>query len=56
MNEIITKYLLAGDSLMSEIHLRQPSFSYIACESLKRIKEYENLKKDEIQDIFIKTN
>ena len=28
MNEIINKFLLAGDKLMPEIHLRQPKFTY----------------------------
>ena len=44
---------------MPEIHLRQPEFTYSACDHLqKKItkKEYKNLKKQEIHDIFIKTN
>ena len=31
MNEIVNKFLLAGDKFMSEIHLRQPGFTYSAC-------------------------
>ena len=31
MNNTINKLLLAGDKFMSEIHLRQPQFTYIAC-------------------------
>ena len=30
MNDIINKFLLAGDKFMSEIHLRQPGFTYSA--------------------------
>ena len=30
MNEIINKFLLAGDKFMPEMHLRQPGFTYIA--------------------------
>ena len=30
MNEIINKFLLAGDKFMPEIHLRQPGFTYSA--------------------------
>ena len=30
MNEIVNKFLLAGD-FMPEIHLRQPGFTYSAC-------------------------
>ena len=31
MNKIINKFLLAGDTFMPEIHLRQPQFTYSAC-------------------------
>ena len=31
MNNVINKFLLAGDKFMSEIHLRQPQFTYSAC-------------------------
>ena len=31
MNDIIKKFLLAGDTFMSEMHLRQPQFTYSAC-------------------------
>ena len=31
MNDIINKVLLAGDTFMCEIHLRQPGFTYSAC-------------------------
>ena len=55
MNEIVTKFLLTGDKLMHEIHLRQPGYS--ACgHLLKTKKEYKNLKKQEIHDALIKTN
>ena len=30
MNEIVNKSLLAGDKVMSEMHLRQPGFTYSA--------------------------
>ena len=30
MNNVINKFLLAGDKLMPEIHLRQPQFTYSA--------------------------
>ena len=32
MNDIINKYLLAGDKLMPQLHLRQPGFTYSAGE------------------------
>ena len=31
MNNVINKLLLAGDKFMTEIHLRQPQFTYSAC-------------------------
>ena len=31
MNNVINKFLLAGDKSMPEIHLRQPQFTYSAC-------------------------
>ena len=31
MNEIVNKFLLAGDKLMAERHLKQPGFTYSPC-------------------------
>ena len=31
MNEIVNKFLLAGDKCMPEMHLKQLGFSYSAC-------------------------
>ena len=31
MNNVFNKFLLAGDKFVSEIHLRQPQFTYSAC-------------------------
>ena len=31
MNEIVKKVLLTGDKFMSELHIRQPGFTYSAC-------------------------
>ena len=57
MNEIVIKFLLAGDRFVPEMHLRQPEFTYIACVHLRKANnEYKSLKKQEIQDIFIKMN
>ena len=51
MNEIVNKFLLAGDKFMPEPHLRQPGFAYSACgpftknkERMKKIKENRILK------------
>ena len=46
MNNIINKFLLAGDKFVPEMHLRQPQFVYSACgpftrhnERIKKIKQ-----------------
>ena len=39
MNNIINKFLLAGDKCMPEMHLRQPQFVYSACGPFTRHKE-----------------
>ena len=39
MNEIVNKFLLAGDKFMPEMHLRQPGFTYSACGSFIKNKE-----------------
>ena len=31
MNEIVNKFLLAGDKFMTQMHLRKPGFTYSAC-------------------------
>ena len=42
---------------MPEMHLIQAGFTYSACEPFKKIKNQPNkLKKQEIHNIFIKTN
>ena len=46
MNEIVNKFLLAGDKFMPEIHLRQPGFTYSACRPFTKNKErMKNFKK-----------
>ena len=39
MNQIVTKFLLAGDKFMPEIHLRQPGFKYSACRPFTKNKQ-----------------
>ena len=42
---------------MPEMHLRQRGFNIVLVGHLKKMKkEYKNLKKQKIHDIFIKTN
>ena len=39
MNEIVHKFLLAGDKFMPEMHLTQPGFTYSACGLFVKNKE-----------------
>ena len=39
MNEIVNKFLLVGDKVMPEMHLKQPGFTYSACGSFTKNKE-----------------
>ena len=39
MNEIVNKFLLAGDKFMPEMHLRQHGFTYSACGAFNKNKE-----------------
>ena len=55
MNKIINKFLLAGDTFMPEMHLRQPGFTYSACGTFTKNKEtIQKFKKQEIKAVFIK--
>ena len=39
MNEIVNRFLLAGDKFMPEMHLKQPGFTYSACGFFTKNKE-----------------
>ena len=39
INDIINRFSLAGEKFMSEIHLRQPGFTYSACGPFTKKKE-----------------
>ena len=39
MNEIVNKFLLAGDNFMPEMHLKQPKLTYSACDKFTKSKE-----------------
>ena len=39
MNNVIIKFLLAGDKFMPEMHLRQPQFTYSACRPFTKYKQ-----------------
>ena len=48
MNEIVNKFLLAGDKRMLEMHLRRPRFTYSAYSLFTKNKE--RIKKEETGD------
>ena len=39
MNNVINKFLLAGDKFMPEMHLRQPKFTYSTCRPFTKHKQ-----------------
>ena len=39
MSEIINTFLLVGDKFMPEMHLKQPGFTYSACDPFTKNKE-----------------
>ena len=39
MNEIVNKFLLAGDKFMPKMHLKQPRFTHSACGPFTKNKE-----------------
>ena len=45
MNEIVDKFLLTGDKLLLELHLREPRFTYSTCRMLtnhcERIQKFK---------------
>ena len=57
MNNIINKFLLAGNKFLPEMHLRQPQFFFLLVDLLLDIKkELKNLNKQVIRVIFIEMN
>ena len=57
MNNIINKFLLAGDKFMPEMHLRQPRFVYSAYGPFTRHKErIKEFHVQVIRVIFIEMN
>ena len=56
-NEIVNKFLLAGDTFMSKMHLEQPKFTYSACRPFNKNKERnQKFRETEIQTISKKMN
>ena len=56
MNEIVNTFLLAGDKLMPEIHLKQLGFTSSVCGPFTKNKERIQKFKETGDTIFTKTN
>ena len=57
MNEIVNKFLLAGDKLMPEMHFKQPGFTYSACGPFTKNKEiFQKFMKTGNTDNIYKNN
>ena len=58
MNKIVNKFLLTVGKFMLEMQLGQPRATYSTCGLFTKTKnEYKKkMKKQEIHDMFIKTN
>ena len=55
MNNIINKFLLAGDKFMPEMHLKQPGCLIVLVVHLQKTKkELNSLCKQGIQTLFIR--
>ena len=56
MNEIVNKFLSAGDKFMPEMHLRQPQFVDSACGPFIKNKERIKKFKEKGDTIYIYKN
>ena len=55
MNEIVNKFLQVGNKFMPEMHLKEPGFTYSACNSFTRKKEtIEKFEKTGNTDLIYK--
>ena len=48
MNEIVNKFLLAGDKSMPEMHLKEPGFTYSACGPFTETGDIKYIYKNEL--------
>ena len=57
MNEIVNKFLLAGDKFVPEMYLNEPGFTYSACRPFAKNKErIQKFKETGDKAIFKKMN
>ena len=54
LNDIIKKFLLAGDKFVPEMHLRQPGFTFSSCGPFAKNKErIQKFKKNGRNKIYL---
>ena len=53
MNEIVHKFLLAGYIFMPELHLKEPGFTYIACDSFNKHKKKLKIYADKKHSFYL---
>ena len=56
MNEIVSKFLLAGEKFMPEMYLKQPGFTNSACGPFTKSKERTQKFKETGETRFTKMN
>ena len=56
INEIVNKFLLAGDKFLPEMHLKQPGFNCTACGPFTKNKESIQKFTETGDTIFTKIN
>ena len=56
MNEIVSKFLLAGEKFMPEMYLKQLGFTYSACGPFTKSKERTQKFKETGETRFTKMN
>ena len=54
MNEIVNRFLLAGDKFMPEMHLKQSGFTYSTCRLFTKSKERIHLAEKLLKPIIKK--
>ena len=56
MNQVVSKFLLAGKKFMPEIHLKQPGFTYSACGPFTKNKERIHKFEETVDTSYIYKN
>ena len=53
MNEIFTKYLLAGDKFMPEMYLKQPGLTYTVWDPFTKNKRIQKIMETAICSLYL---